>query len=106
MQKVIELAVIPENIFDEKHLIQQASEKLSISSQRIKAVKIHKRSIDARGRRVVFRIQLIVYIDEEIFVPVFEFNPENVSDAKPVLIIEAGPVGLFAAFKCKIGRAS
>ncbi len=100
MQKVIELAVIPENIFDEKHLIQQASEKLSISFQRIKAVKIHKRSIDARGRRVVFRIQLIVYIDEEIFVPVFEFNPENVSDAKPVLIIGAGPAGLFAALQC------
>ncbi|TCK83243.1 NAD(P)/FAD-dependent oxidoreductase [Albibacterium bauzanense] len=100
MQKVIELAIIPENIFDEKHLIQQASEKLSISSQRIKAVKIHKRSIDARGRRVVFRIQLIVYIDEEIFVPVFEFNPENVSDAKPVLIIGAGPAGLFAALQC------
>lgn len=100
MQKVIELAIIPENIFDEKHLIQQASEKLSVSFQRIKSVKIHKRSIDARGRRVVFRIQLIVYIDEEISAPVFEFNPENVSDARPVLIIGAGPAGLFAALQC------
>lgn len=100
MQKVIELAIIPENIFDEKHLIQQASEKLSVSSKRIKAIKIHKRSIDARGRRVVFRIQLIVYIDEEILAPVFEFNPENVSDARPVLIIGAGPAGLFAALQC------
>lgn len=100
MQKVIELAIIPENIFDEKYLIQQASEKLSISFQRIKSVRIHKRSIDARGRRVVFRIQLIVYIDEEISASVFEFNPENVSDAKPVLIIGAGPAGLFAALQC------
>lgn len=100
MQKVIELAIIPENIFDEKYLIQQASEKLSISFQRIKSVRIHKRSIDARGRRVVFRIQLIVYIDEEISTTIFEFNPENVSDAKPVLIIGAGPAGLFAALQC------
>jgi len=100
MQKVIELAVIPENIFDEKYLIQQASEKLNVSIKRIKAVKVHKRSIDARGRRVVFRIQLIVYIDEELSVPVFQFNSENVSDAKPVLIIGAGPAGLFAALQC------
>ncbi len=100
MQKVIELAVIPENIFNEKHLIEQASEKLSVSVQRIKAVKVNKRSIDARGRKVVFRIQLIVYIDEELSVPDFGFNPENVSGAKPVLIIGAGPAGLFAALQC------
>src|SRR5690554_6774639 len=100
MQKVIEFAVIPENIFDEKYLIQQASEKLSVSIQRIKAVKVNKKSIDARGRKVVFRVQLIVYIDEELSASVFEFNPENVSGAKPVLIIGAGPAGLFAALQC------
>jgi uncharacterized FAD-dependent dehydrogenase len=100
MQKVIEIAVIPENIFDEESHIKQASEKLNVSIQRIKAVKIHKRSIDARGFRVVYRIQLIVFIDEERTDPIFEFKSENVSDAKPVLIIGAGPAGLFAALQC------
>ena len=100
MQKEIELAVIPEKISDEDFLKQQASEKLKMPLTRIKSIKIRKRSIDARGRKVVFRIQLIVYIDEFIQEKAFEYPHENVSDGRPVIIIGAGPAGLFAALQC------
>lgn len=100
MQKEIELAVIPENISDESFLKQQASEKLKTPIDSIRAIKIRKRSIDARGRRVVFRIRLIVYINEDITEEIFELNHENVSDSRSVLIIGAGPAGLFAALQC------
>jgi len=100
MQKEIELAIIPERISDEDFLKQEASKRLKVRFERIKGIKIRKRSIDARSKRVVFRIQLIAFIDEEIQEQKFEFNSENVSAAKPVLIIGAGPAGLFAALQC------
>jgi len=100
MQKEIELAIIPEKISDENFLRQQASEKLKTPIARIRGVKIRKRSIDARSLKVVFRIQLLVYIDEEITEQKFEWDHENVSAARPVIIIGAGPAGLFAALQC------
>src|SRR5690606_2601129 len=100
MQKVIELAVIPAKIFDEQYLKEEASKNLKISIERIVGVRIHKRSIDARSKNVVFRIQLIVFIDEPVSAPVFTFKPENVSGCREVIIIGAGPAGLFAALQC------
>src|SRR5690606_17396061 len=100
MQKEIELAIVPERIADENFLKQEASERLKIPFDRIKGIKIRKRSIDARSRKVVFRIRVIVYIDEEASVQRFELNHENVSGASPVIIIGAGPAGLFAALQC------
>lgn len=100
MQKEIELAIVPERIADENFLKQEASERLKIPFDRIKGIKIRKRSIDARSRKVVFRIRVIVYIDEEASAQRFELNHENVSGASPVIIIGAGPAGLFAALQC------
>ena len=100
MQKEIELAVVPEKISDGSFLKQQASDQLKVPLTRIKGIKIRKRSIDARGRNVVFRIQMIVYIDEYTPEEIFEFHHENVSDGRVVIIIGAGPAGLFAALQC------
>lgn len=100
MQKEIELAILPEKIADEQFLMTLASEKLNIAFDRIKGIKIRKRSIDARSRNVVFRLQLIVYVDEVTSEQIFELNHENVSGASPVIIIGAGPAGLFAALQC------
>src|SRR5690606_28390130 len=78
----------------------QAAEKLKTPHNRIKGIKVRKRSIDARSRKVVFRIQLIVFIDEEAHQDTFKLNHDNVSGAQSVLIIGAGPAGLFAALQC------
>ncbi|WP_316746616.1 NAD(P)/FAD-dependent oxidoreductase [Pedobacter gandavensis] len=100
MQKEIEITLAPEDVEQEAILKNALSEVLEVKTTRIKGYKILKRSIDARSRRVIFRLQVRVFIDEEPLNEVFEVNYPNVSDKKPVIIVGAGPAGLFAALQC------
>ena len=63
-------------------------------------VEILKRSIDARQRQVKINLKIHVFINE-VFEPIhFKFpNYQEVTNANPVIIIGAGPAGLFAALK-------
>jgi len=100
MQKEIEIAVMPAEISDENLIRKEAAKKLAISPKCITSIKISKRSIDARGRRVVYRIRLLVYIDELPPLTEKSVKYDAVSAAIPVAIIGAGPAGLFAALQC------
>lgn len=100
MIKEIELVLLPALAEDELEIRKAASKALSVDYDRINQVKLLKRSIDARSRKVVYRIRVNVFIDEEPSPEIFTVNYQNVSDKKPVLIIGAGPAGLFAAVRC------
>ncbi|MFB2118992.1 NAD(P)/FAD-dependent oxidoreductase [Parapedobacter sp. 2B3] len=100
MQQELELSVLPERISDETHLLQAGAAKLNIAVERVKGLKIRKRSIDARGKRVVFRVRIIFYIDELPAPDISPVNYANVAAAPPVIIVGAGPAGLFAALRC------
>lgn len=100
MQKEIELAVIPEKINDLDFIKMECVKKLNIDFKRIRGLKIRKRSIDARSKKVVFRIRLIVFFDKEPSQEKIKTHYRNVCDKNPVIIIGAGPAGLFAALQC------
>jgi len=100
MQKEIELAIIPEMMQNESYILEKGAKALEISRSRITGFKIHKRSIDARGKQVLFRTRIIFFIDEPFQSTAFHTDYKNVKEAKPVLIIGAGPAGLFAALRC------
>lgn len=100
MQQEIELAISPDHIFNEDYIIQQGVQKLKIAKNSVKGIYIRKRSIDARGRNAVYRIRVIFYINETPTPEIFSSSLQNVKDAKPVIIIGAGPAGLFAAYRC------
>ncbi len=62
---------------------------------------ILKKSIDARGRQVFINLQLAVFINEPFHpaeVPSFDFKDVTKAE-KSVLIVGAGPAGLFAALQ-------
>ena len=100
MIKEIELTCPPGQQEDEGALKDIAASLLNISASKISALKILKRSIDARGRKVVYRMQVQVFVDE-IYIPeTYKIKYQNVKAAKPVIIIGAGPAGLFAALQC------
>lgn len=100
MQQELELAVEPERINDNEHVLQLGLSKLKVDKARIKGFKIRKRSIDGRGRKALFRIRVVFFIDEEPLEEHFAFQADKVVDGQPVIIVGAGPAGLFAALRC------
>jgi len=100
MVKEIEIVCPPGQQEDQTVLKKLSASALNISPQKIDATKILKRSIDARGRKVVYRMQVQVFIDEIYLPETYTVNYPDVKAAKPVIIIGAGPAGLFAALHC------
>lgn len=100
MIKEIELVLLPEHAADDHSIKNAASKALNVPSGQITRIKLLKRSIDARGRKVVYRLKVNVFIDEHPAPEIFAVKYQNVSDKRPVLIIGAGPAGLFAAVRC------
>lgn len=100
MKKEIEIVCLPGQQDDQSALINIASTLLNIAPQKITSIKILKRSIDARGRQVVYRMQVQVFVDEVYQPEHFTVSYPDVKDAKPVIIVGAGPAGLFSALQC------
>lgn len=96
----IEIVCLPQERDDELALKKIASFKLKLPLNKIFALKILKRSIDARGKLVLYRLQIKVYVEEQPEVEIFSINYKNIREAKPILIVGAGPAGLFAALRC------
>lgn len=100
MQKEIEITIAPEQVNNPKALLQQLANTLKVEVSTIQQYQILKRSIDARSRRVVYRLQVKAYIDETETIEQVLFNYPKVTAAQTVIIVGAGPAGLFAALQC------
>jgi uncharacterized FAD-dependent dehydrogenase len=100
MQKEISIQVSPEQAAEASLLKSEVSKKSGFPADEIRHVEILKRSIDARQRKVRVNLRVRIYINEnyeeqEVGLP----NYPDVSQAREVLIVGAGPAGLFAALK-------
>ena len=100
MQKDIEITVAPEELHLENQIRLKLAIALNIESARIGGYKITKRSIDARSRKVIYRMLVKVFIDEIPIEESIKYSYSNVSNARRVIIVGAGPAGLFAALQC------
>ncbi|GGI52166.1 FAD-dependent dehydrogenase [Mucilaginibacter galii] len=96
----IEIVCLPEEHENQEALKAIAATKLKLAPKRIHDLKIRKRSIDARGRKVVYRMQVQVFLDEPAPPTSFNIDYPSVKDKKPVIIVGAGPAGIFAALQC------
>ena len=100
MIKELQLRVLPEEAANEQSLRRVVCRELGEQPEVISAIRILKRSIDARQRLIFFNLTLRVFINETPDIP--EYNTisyRDVSNAKPVIIVGAGPAGLFAALR-------
>ncbi len=75
---------------------------LQISPQRIRGIRLLKESIDARRRPICKQLRLLVAVDEALpdEAPVERHYPAVPEGARRVIIVGAGPGGLFAALRC------
>lgn len=74
--------------------------ELDIQIFEIKAIRIVKRSIDARQRNVLVNLKLIAYINESEPETQFEkIEYKNISEAPQAIVVGCGPAGLFAALR-------
>ncbi len=100
MIKRIEIKVLPKDIEDEKKIRQLAIQKSKIPSTDIQEVVLVKRSIDARSKQPVYRLQLDLYINEAHQPSKSHIqNLSIVSNKKKCIIVGAGPAGYFAALE-------
>lgn len=100
MQKQFDLKVAIEYEANLSEPIFLAAKSLKIKDlSRIKSCKLIKRSLDARKPEIKVNLIYEAFIDEEPTKELLPFNLQNVSNAKPVHIIGAGPAGLFAALE-------
>ena len=100
MYKEIELRITPEEAHDREIVNELLAMMLHVGQERIVHVEILRKSIDARQRRVVIQLKVGVHLDrveqkERVFTPQYR----DVSSAGTVVVVGAGPAGLFAALR-------
>ena len=99
MIKTIQIQVNPECAEKKNLLIKKISDDLNILKTEIKDINILKKSIDARQKHIKINLKIDIYINEKYIEKEEKTKYKNVSTAKEVIIIGAGPAGLFAALK-------
>ena len=100
MVEEYQLRLLPEEAYSEDTIRQYLSQEKGFDVAAIRAVRVVKRSIDARHRRVLVNLKVRAYINElpteEPFAPT---DYPDVSDQPSAIVVGAGPGGLFAALR-------
>lgn len=95
-----QLRILPEQAASEQSLKQYIGREKGLDVRTINAIRILKRSIDARQRTIYVNLTIRVFVNEtpseEEFV---RTDYPNVEGHPAVIVVGAGPGGLFAALK-------
>lgn len=101
MQQRLSLKVLPSEAADNTSITNLLAQACAVQQKNISGYNIIKKSIDARGRQVWINLTVQVFIDEP-YQP-SEIIPLQLQDvhqaSNRVIIIGAGPAGLFAAIR-------
>lgn len=100
MVKEISIRILPQQAATENGIKDFLGREYALNKNEIQAVRILKRSIDARKRQVFINLTVRIYINEQpqddLFTPI---SYGDVSDRQPAVVVGAGPAGLFAALR-------
>ena len=95
-----QLRVLPQVAATEVLLKDHVAREKGIDARTINHIRVLKRSIDARQRTIFVNLRVRIYVNEE---PTDEeyvaTEYRDVADARQVVVVGAGPGGLFAALK-------
>ena len=96
----LQIQVMPEVAAKPQLLTEHVARLIKTKPEEIRHVAIIKRSIDARQKSVKVNLKVAVYHNEEYQENKFRLpDYKDVSNNKEVIVIGAGPAGLFAALQ-------
>lgn len=100
MTNEYQLRVLPQVAASADKLRKYIAEEQGLALGALKAVRILKRSIDARQRTIFVNLKVRVYVNELPTEDEFEHvDYQDVSNKPQVIVVGAGPGGLFAALR-------
>jgi len=99
MKQEINLSLSPKQASEEQYYKPILAEKLHIDEERICLINVRRRSIDARQRAIRINLGVEVFLDELPVEEKVEFKYDIVDQKPQVIIVGAGPAGLFAALR-------
>ena len=100
MTNEYQLRVLPQVAASADKLRKFIAEEQGLALGALKAVRILKRSIDARQRTIFVNLKVRVYVNELPMEDEFEHvDYQDVSNKPQVIVVGAGPGGLFAALR-------
>lgn len=101
MQQKITLRLTPEEAASNLHIQQKIAQQLSLKPSAVTGFLPSKKSIDARSKQIYVNLSLTAFINEPFHQPTpHAFVYQDVHQAThKVIIIGAGPAGLFAALR-------
>ncbi len=95
-----QLRILPEQAACEQSLKQYISREKGLDIRTINAIRTLKRSIDARQRTIYINLTVRVFVNETPSEEEFErTNYPNIEGRPAVIVVGAGPGGLFAALR-------
>lgn len=101
MPREFQFQVSPEVAANEVLLTNYVAQLFHVTSKEIQKVIVVKRSIDARQKAIKFNIKANVFFIDEVFIETKVELPDypNVANKQEVIVVGAGPAGLFAALQ-------
>lgn len=100
MHQELEIILPPATADDDRARLREVAKSLKVREDRISGIRLLRKSIDARKRPPVVRLQVEAVVDEpytEPERPVPSYTP--VRTERSVVIVGSGPAGLFAALR-------
>ena len=101
MPQELLIQVTPETAANESLLKDHVGKLLKVANSEIQHITILKRSIDARQKAIKINLKLTVYMQGDVFQEQQIQLPDypNVANEQEVIVVGAGPAGLFAALQ-------
>ena len=95
-----QIRVLPEQVASEQGIRQYLQEEKGLADAEVTAVRVLKRSIDARQRTIYVNLKVRVFVNEMPLDDEFvRTDYPNVEDRPQAVVVGAGPGGLFAALR-------
>jgi len=100
MGKQVQINLTPASAADEAAVKKIATSLSGIDQSAISELRIIKKSVDARKKNIRVNLTVEIFSENDSAVPeISPYKPVDVSGKQEVIIVGAGPAGLFAALR-------